>query len=39
MKLGDTEVTVVKEDITEINSEAIVNAANNEFRMEVWLGQ
>ncbi len=33
MKLGDTEVTVVKEDITEINSEAIVNAANNEFRM------
>jgi len=33
MKRGDVEVIVVKGDITEVESEAIVNAANNQFFM------
>ncbi|NQT28387.1 MAG: macro domain-containing protein [Candidatus Omnitrophica bacterium] len=33
MKLGDTEVIVVKGDIVKADTEAIVNAANNEFCM------
>lgn len=33
MKIKDTEITVVKADITEMDTEAIVNAANNHFYM------
>ena len=33
MKLNNTEILIVKGDITEIDTEAIVNAANNQFRM------
>ena len=33
MKLNNTEILIVKGDITESSTEAIVNAANNEFRM------
>jgi len=33
MKIGDTQIEVVKGNITEMEVEAIVNAANNYFRM------
>jgi len=33
MKLNNTEILIVKGDITESSTEAVVNAANNEFRM------
>ncbi len=33
MKLNNLEIEIVKGDITESSAEAIVNAANNEFRM------
>ncbi len=33
MKINNTEILIVKGDITEIGTEAIVNAANNEFLM------
>jgi len=33
MKINNTEITILKGDITEVDTEAIVNAANNEFYM------
>ena len=33
MKIGDVEISVIKGDITQVDAEAIVNAANNEFFM------
>ena len=33
MRVNDVEISVVKGDIAKIDTEAIVNAANNEFRM------
>ena len=33
MKVNDTEIVVIKGDIVDSDAEAVVNAANNEFRM------